>query len=160
KALRMDAAVLPTAPAELEQLARLWQRESQLLPVALFVDADQVEPPQVPSVDRLLGRLDGPVLLATRQLWPTSAEAPIAVDVAKPSVAEQTTAWAIGLGADASDLPERMSAQFNLANAAIHELARRETAAGESATAPLAERLWDAARSISRPRLDTLARRI
>ena len=129
------------------------------MPVALYLDAEQVEPAQVPSIDRLLGRLDGPVLLATRQLWPTSAEAPIAVDVAKPTVAEQTTAWTAGLGA-AGDLPERMSAQFNLADTAIRELARRETTSNGAAGAPLADRIWDAARAISRPRLDTLARRI
>jgi hypothetical protein len=158
--LRMDGAMLPTAPGELEQLARLWQRESLLLPVALYLDTEQAEPAHVPAVDRLLGRLGGPVLLATRQLWPTSAEAPIAVDVAKPTVAEQTAAWAAGLGAAASDLPERMSSQFNLADTAIRELARRETSANDSAGTPLAERIWDAARSISRPRLDTLARRI
>ncbi|HEY1425685.1 MAG TPA: ATP-binding protein [Caulobacteraceae bacterium] len=157
---RMDAAMLPTAPGELEQLARLWQRESLLLPVALYLDTEQAEPAHVPAVDRLLGRLSGPVLLATRQLWPTSAEAPIAVDVAKPTVAEQTAAWTAGLGAAASDLPERMSSQFNLADTAIRELARRETSANDSTGTPLAQRIWDAARSISRPRLDTLARRI
>src|SRR6185312_2680352 len=51
-ALRMDAALLPAAPAELEQLSRLWQRESLLLPVALYLDAEQVEPAQVAAVDR------------------------------------------------------------------------------------------------------------
>jgi hypothetical protein len=160
--VRLDAALLPAAPAELESFARLWQREALLLPVALYLDADSVEPGQAGAVDRLLARLDGVVLLATRHLWPNAVDAPIAVEVERPTPAEQGACWAASLGTQAGDLPDRMTAQFNLTAAAIRELAHRATVEGadETTAAPLADRLWDAARALSRPRLDTLARRL
>jgi hypothetical protein len=157
--LRLDAALLPAAPADLESLARLWQREALLLPVALYLDTDTVEPSQAGAVDRLLARLNGPVLLATRHLWPGAVDAPIAVEVEKPTPAEQAVCWAAALKDSAGDLPDRMAAQFNLTFGAIHELAHRATADTEDPTA-LPDRLWDAARALSRPRLDTLARRL
>ena len=164
--LRLDAPLLPTAPADLESLARLWQREAQLLPVALYLDTDTIEPAQAGAVDRLLARLSGLAFLATRHLWPGSVDAPIAVEVEKPTPAEQSACWAAALGEQAGDLPDQMAAQFNLAAAAIRELAQRATAeaAEDDRGAPdrpsLHDRLWDAARELSRPRLDTLARRL
>jgi hypothetical protein len=169
--LRLDAALLPAGPAELESLARLWQREALLLPVALYLDADSVEPAQAGAVDRLLARLDGVVLLATRHLWAGAVDTPIAVEVEKPTPTEQSACWAAALGAEAGDLPDRMSAQFNLTAGSIRELVHRATAtvadANETTDRPapavpatMADRLWDAARALSRPRLDTLARRL
>jgi hypothetical protein len=162
--MRLDAALLPTAPPDLESLARLWQREVLLLPVALYLDADAAEPAHGGAVDRLLARLNGVVLLATRHLWPGATDAPIAVDVEKPTPAEQSDCWAAALGKDAGDLPGLMSAQFSLTATAIRELVHRATAEphdGEAGDRPaLRDRLWDAARSLARPRLDTLARRL
>jgi hypothetical protein len=40
---RLDWNLLPASPVELDALARLWQRECLLLPVALFLDADSAE---------------------------------------------------------------------------------------------------------------------
>jgi hypothetical protein len=163
--LRLDAALLPAAPAELESLARLWQREAQLLPVALYLDAETIEAPQSGAVDRLLARLNGPVLLATRHLWPNAVDAPIAVDVEKPTAAEQSACWAAALGTAAGDLPDRMAAQFNLTAGSIRELVQRATAeaaggGGEAEAVGLHDGVWDAACAMSRPRLDTLARRL
>lgn len=173
--LRLDAALLPAAPADLESFARLWQREAQLLPVALYLDADAVEPSQSGAVDRLLARLNGLVLLATRHLWPSAVDAPVAVEVEKPTAAEQSAYWAAALGADAGNLPDLMASQFNLTAGAIRELVRRATAeVAQKAGAKtddqpgartgdhpaLHDQLWDAARALSRPRLDTLARRL
>ncbi len=161
--MRLDAGLLPAAPGELESLARLWRREALLLPVMLYLDADAGDPTQAGTVDRLLERLDGPVFLAARQLWQSAVEAPIAVEIGKPTPAEQSACWAACLGPDAGDLARSLATQFNFTAATIRELARRETEPApdpDSAREPLADRLWDAARSGSRPRLDTLARRL
>jgi hypothetical protein len=166
RAFRLDAALLPTAPSELESLARLWRREAQLLPLALYLDADAIEPASAGAVDRLLARIAGVVFLATRHLWSGTLDAPIAIEVDKPTPAEQSASWAAALGAQADDLPDKMAAQFNLTAATIRELAHRATAeAATDESAPsdrpsLRDRLWDAARELSRPRLDTLARRL
>lgn len=39
----MPLALLPSHTAELENLARLWQRESLLLPIALYIDAHDAD---------------------------------------------------------------------------------------------------------------------
>ena len=162
--LRLDPALLPTAPADLDAFARLWRRETRLLPVTLYLDADAADAAQTVNVDRLLGRIEGPVLLASRQLWPNTDAAPVAVDVEKPTPAEQAALWGAALGPDGGDLPDIMAAQFNLGAGAIAELARRERLEPEGETgtqaATLETRLWDAARAMARPRFDTLARRI
>jgi hypothetical protein len=162
--MRLDPALLPSGPAELDAFARLWRREARLLPVALYLDADAADAVQTANVDRLLGRIDGPVVLTARQLWPHTDDAPVAVDVEKPTPAEQSTLWGEALGPDAGELPDVLAGQFNLAAGAIVELVRRERMAPEDDGAgdemALRTRLWDAARAMSRPRLDTLARRI
>ena len=159
--LRLDASLLSSSPPELESLARLWQRESTLLPVALYLDADEIEATQGGgAVDRLLARLDGLVFLATRNLWLTGADAPIAVEVAKPTPAEQHDCWAAALGGEGGNAPQSLASQFDLNAPVIRELVRRETVDADADPASLRDRLWDAAREHARPRLDTLARRL
>ena len=161
--LRLDPALLPTAPADLDAFARLWQREARLLPLALYLDADGTDAAQAVIVDRLIARIEGPVLLAARQLWPNTHGASVTVDVEKPTSAEQADVWRGALGADAGDLPDAMAAQFNLNADTIVELTRREqvqASDSEAGAVGLNERLWDAARGVSRPRLDTLAKRL
>jgi hypothetical protein len=158
---RLDCRLLPSAPAELESIARLWQRESLLLPVALYVEIDAGETPPAGSIDTLLSRLSGGlVMLGTRQLRPVTSQAPIAADVDKPTGAEQRACWATALGDAADAIPDALSAQFDLNAATIRELARRATAAPAGDPANLRDRLWDASRGLTRPRLDTLAHRV
>jgi hypothetical protein len=158
---RLDARLLPTAPAEIESIARLWQRESLLLPVALYVEIDAGETPAAGSIDTLLSKLSGGlVMLGTRQLRPVASQAPIAVDVDKPTEAEQRECWATALGEAADAIPEALSAQFDLDAATIRELARRATVTPAGDASSLRERLWDASRGLTRPRLDTLAHRV
>jgi len=40
---RLAADALPSSVAEIETLSRLWQRESRLLPLALFLDAQSID---------------------------------------------------------------------------------------------------------------------
>jgi hypothetical protein len=157
---RLDWSLLPAAPADLESLARLWQRECLLLPVALLVDAESSEGGQAGAIDRLLSRLNGVVFLSTRNLWPSTARPPIAIEVGKPTPAEQRDSWTKALGQAAGHSPDVLTAQFNMNTAAIRELAQRETADPAADPSTLHDRLWDACRALSRPRLDTLAHRL
>ncbi|HEY0395143.1 MAG TPA: ATP-binding protein [Candidatus Elarobacter sp.] len=160
---RLDWRVLPTVPAELDALARLWQRESLLLPIALYVDAESGDAAHNTAIDALLMRLSGALIfLATPHLRDAPSGAPIAADVAKPTETEQREAWAAALGeADgAAGIADALAAQFDLNVGTIRELGRREAADPHADPATLRERLWDAARGFTRPRLDTLAQRV
>src|SRR5262249_31895482 len=113
---RLPAILLPTQAADIETLTRLWQRESLLLPLALYVDTlaagSEAGPPnQVSPVTRLLERIEGAVFLDTRESWPGLHKPSLTIDVSKPTSAEQAAAWRSALGLAAADSPAQLAAQ-------------------------------------------------
>ncbi len=162
---RMPAVLLPTQAAELETLARLWQRESTLLPLALYLDGvtSDAEAPQAGSgspVNRLLSRTGGVIFVDTRDVLPGLAESSLRVDVAKPTASEQKDVWASALGKTAGATPALLASQFNLSLAAISQIASSVAAEPAVADTDVHHRLWRACLASTRPRLDTLAQRV
>jgi hypothetical protein len=162
---RIPLELLPSQPADLEILARLWQRESLLLPLALYLDAQEVDGAtpaegQALPLNRFLAHSEGFFFLGTREAWSRLGRANMALDVAKPTPAEQQAAWTAALAGAAPDIPALLSSQFNLNLTTIRHIAQAEVAeiAGEKTSLP--DRLWDACRVSARPRLDTLAQRL
>jgi hypothetical protein len=158
---RMPAAVLPTHAGELETLSRLWQRESRLLPIALYVDAHALEKGAAPEglghvLSRFLTRTGGLVFLDTPDGVAASSETLLTVDIEKPTPAEQREAWQAALGESAADAPATLAAQFNLNIADIHDIAAR-VQQQHDASGPLLERLWQQALAKTRPGLDSVA---
>ena len=161
---RLPAVLLPSQAADIETLARLWQRESMLLPLALYLDtmgygAESVAAGSPSPVTRLLERVEGAVFLDARESWPGLHKSTVTVDVAKPSAAEQVAAWQSALGLAAKDSAPQLAAQFNLDFTTIRQLAR-DGLAQQAEGAPLHERLWEACLASTRPQLDVLATRI
>lgn len=162
---RLPAELLPRQAAELETLARLWQRESALLPVALYLDARETDRAaqgegSAQLINRFLTRSNGVFFLDTLDLWPSLNRLAVAVDVNKPTAAEQQSAWRIALGEAAADNPERLAGQFNLDLTAIAHCARTILAGPTTDKAELQERLWNACLARTRPQLDNLAQRL
>jgi len=162
---RLPAALLPTVTHELETLARLWQRESLLLPLALYLEDAAAEGDASQGgihspAHRLLSRTGGVVFVDTRDVLPGLAENNMRVDVAKPTPAEQREAWAAALGEAAGAAPPSLAGQFNLSIASIHQIAH-SAAPNAGADGPgMHDRLWAACLTSTRPRLDTLAHRV
>lgn len=162
---QIPAALLPSQAAELETLARLWQRESLLLPVALYLDAlgSEIDAPQAGHslpVNRFLARTGGMVFLDTREVWPGLAQGSVTVDVVKPTSAEQHAAWTTALGEAGGDAPALLTGQFDLGLTHIQQIARQVLAQPADDRSPVHDRLWNACLARTRPRLDTLAQRI
>ena len=162
----LAAQLIPTSPKELEDFARLWRRESLLLPVALYLDASELEP-ESPTADlaqrirQFLYRSDGLFLLETRDVWYSLGRATCALDVRKPTTAEQIAAWSAILPADLNYLTDQLAAQFNLNLLSIHEIAAEALHSPQrNEEQPLAERLWQTCLAHTRPRLDMLAQHI
>lgn len=163
---RVPCELLPSVPAELDQLARLWQRENQLLPVALYLDAHEAERVSATeglgaTVLRILDRCQGLSFLDARDPWPGlggGASPTLALEVRKPTPLEQREAWSKLLDtAPSSELPNRLASQFSLALVDIASLA------GSVATVEANqkhERIWSACLARTRPRLDQLAQRL
>jgi hypothetical protein len=161
---RLPAVLLPTQAADIETLARLWQRESLLLPLALYLDtlgysADPAASGPSSPVTRLLGRIEGAVFLDTRESSQGLHKPTVTVDITKPTTAEQVAAWQSALGLAAKESPGQLAAQFNLSFPAIRQLAR-DMLAEQTDRAPLHDRLWEACLASTRPQLDVLAQRI
>jgi hypothetical protein len=161
RAYRMHSSTLPAAAADLETLARLWHRESLLLPIALYLDASGADPGAGNalgnSLNRLIERVNAMIFVDVRDVW--ELDPSTMVDVAKPTVAEQRTIWASALGADAATLPSSLAGQFDLSAEAIRDIATNATAETTPPT-PLDRRLWNACLASTRPRLDLMAQRI
>jgi len=174
----MSGHVVPAAPAELETLIRLWEREAALSASALMLDCDHLDPADVArtgSITRLIGRLRAPLIFTGRDRRSIPDRSVMTLDVQRPSMSEQLGLWRAALGPGAAGLNGRLDAivaQFRLSTptirAACAEAVGRLGASGSAAHSgppaaaapPLPDLLWDACRTQARSRLDDLAQRI
>jgi hypothetical protein len=161
---RLQANLLAAHANEIESVARLWQRESSLLPLSLYLDTvasdDGSQPATQSLVNRFLSRVSGVTFLDTRDVWPSLAHSTLVVDVAKPTAAEQNTAWLAALGPEASELATTLTGQFNMNLASITEIARRSATKPPDGKGANAARVWEESLASTRPRMDTMAQRL
>jgi hypothetical protein len=160
--LRLPAAMFPSQPADVELLARLWQRESLMLPLALYLEAAQGgEAPdgdgQSTSLQRFLLRSTGILLVDTPQPRQGPGWGTAVVDVARPTPFEQHEAWQRLLGEQAGENPRRLAGQFNLNLDTIGQIVRVTCADAGQSSRDLDACLWRACRSRTRPQLGGLA---
>ena len=156
---RLPVESLPQQIGDLETFVRLWQRESMLLPVALYIDASQLDrgnSAQAAVLQRLLGRGLGVTFLDTREPWPDVGRASINIEVAKPTASEQRAEWQRALGDAAQDQPARLAGQFNFNVSTIRAVAAAALAAAND-DRQFGERLWAESLGRARPALDQLA---
>ena len=167
---RLPADAVPPQPAELETLARLWTRESLLLPLALYIDAHDVDAqaatdPPAHRVGRFVARMGGLVFVDSREGLDLPVEPLAVLDVARPTAAEQQQAWSEAIGQRAPGVPALLAAQFDLSRPDI-ETVLNSTPAPQPGVDPEADAakieaaLWEACRVRTRPSLSRLAARI
>ncbi len=162
---RLPADTLPVPAGELETLARLWQRESVLLPIALYLDAHDVDGGSASdghslSLHRFVSRSSTLIFLDTRDVWPSLDRPTVTIDIARPVPAEQQAAWTETLGSGSVEASARLAGQFNLNLPEIRAIAHAALAEANGSGSSLHNRVWDACLTRTRPRLDALAQRI
>ncbi len=163
---RLAIDALPASRNDVDQLARLWQRESLLLPIALYIDAESLNGASadvVSSYNAFVSHELGLVFVGIRESPSRPTASAIELEVDRPTGAEQHAAWrgalAATLPADDLESNARMLAgQFDLDLADIQDAASRASA--RTVDVPAAVAVWRASRSIAQPRLDLLAQRI
>jgi len=159
---RLAADALPTPVAEIETLSRLWQRESRLLPLALFLDAQSIDSSTSEAhgvaTRRFLSRTPGLIFLCTREGWSGIGRESCCFEVSSPTREEQRLAWIDALGSHHEATAGALAAQFNLTLSDIQSIAYQSPANVSSER--LRDRLWDLCLAKVRPVLDKLARRI
>jgi len=159
RAFRIPAGQLPAHAGELETLARLWFRESLLLPVALYVDASDVSAvdPLSAQISRFLSRTDGVIFLDAKSAAPGAAHPVYSVSVEKPSHAEQRQAWESALGAKAEGIGSALAEQFHLNLDSIRNISREAVQEASGEAEDLKKRAWDACVHHTRPSVENLA---
>jgi len=160
------AADIPSAVAEREGLARLWEREAVLSSGALLVDCEDLDSNTdgASTVLSLTERVRGPIVVTGREPLRDRNQPIIRLDVNKLSASEQQNLWQSALGPLAPELNGQVKAvveQFNLGLTGIHAASIEvlENLSQERGDVPEAV-LWEACRVQARPRLDNLAQRI
>ena len=162
QAYRLSAELLPGAIAEQETLIRLWQRESQLLPIALYVDATDLDRGDAATAQakRFLARTGGLTFIDTREPWGGTTTPTLSTDVAKPTAVEQRTVWQRLLGEGAGDHPQQLAGHFDFNLGKIVQIAHGALDTVEQKAGTLGDALWEGALARTRPALDQLAQRI
>lgn len=140
------------------ELARLWERETLLSPLALYVDVNDLDRPANEALATWLGDLRGTAFIGARDAWPIPRRPLRLIDAGRPTADEQEQIWRQALADQPSaetSLPELLSGRFDLSQFAIRRaLAYVESRAGDPAD------LWAACASAAQPRLQTLATRL
>jgi hypothetical protein len=157
---RVSYDALPNQPSDLESFARLWLRESLLLPLALYVDAQEMDSDaHAIALRKFLVRCDGFLLIAVRESMPRLSRASWSIHAGKPTQQEQQQAWQAALGEEESDAGAALASQFSLNLSDIRQtyaMTAQELALNDSMMCAL----WDACRVRMRPSLDALAQRL
>ena len=169
--LRLPLQYLPAHPKEIEDVIRLWQRESLLMPLALYID---MHAPELPAhaayaLHRLAARFTDVIFVAAREpfdLSGVSGRLIRMIEVSRPQTVEQHAAWQADLAAswNAPDekaletLSGQLATQFDFNLPTIRQLAQTTDATDPDA---YPGQLWQACVSYhSAHHLDALAQRI
>jgi hypothetical protein len=147
---------LPAVGPELDQFAVLWQRESLLLSAGLLLQCANNGFNSAAS--HLLDISPGLIFLSSREPVPIS-RAFVRQDVDKPGPAEQKELWKKALATvptTREDTLDDISQQFRMSARMIFSTAFLFVEKTELNP----DELWDACRSVARPRLEDLAQRI
>ncbi len=161
---RLPSGLLPTQAAELETFLRLWQRESILMPVAIYLDAKEQENSTAKTsaspLNRFLSRYHNLLFLDTYES-PQLSRASVSFDITKPTAPEQEAAWTNILDTAVNpESPSLLASQFNLNLSTIDKNARIVFNQNITDKNELHTRLWNACLVSTRPQLDNLAQRI
>ena len=128
---RVGADALPAQLAEAETLARLWQRENFLLPVSLYIEAENLDtasPETQAAFQRFVSRGLGLVFLGVRDAPMKLSIATFVAEIGKPTAAEQFEAWEAALakelpGEQAVETATEIAGQFSMNLGEITEAA-------------------------------------
>ncbi|EDX83454.1 ATPase, AAA family protein [Synechococcus sp. PCC 7335] len=116
--------LIPTGNSDFSQFLRLWERETYLSRVGLFIDTQELEAEAQSKVSlrRFLSQCSGLVFVDSREVRLPSHRQAITREVAKPTPLEQREAWIEVLGKEEAAQAAVLSCQFCLNLSEIEEI--------------------------------------
>ncbi|MCB9765351.1 MAG: AAA family ATPase [Alphaproteobacteria bacterium] len=160
RALYTKATMLPTAPADLDELRQVWEREHRLNPSGLLIDGLGADARALERAVDWTSRTDGFCVIAHDEPLRPGSAAVARVDVGRPTVDEQRALWVETLGQKEDVSAEHVDAlvsNFDLGAAGIRAVCAMRTSEPQEDQAQI---LWTGCRALARGRLDDLAQRI
>jgi len=162
----IDIKILPSQTGDFETFTRLWQRESLLMPLALYIDTDGTGELENTQLKRFLNRSNGMVFLDLEDTNSETERNRISVDVNKPIPEEQEQLWTTALEGAEGDQPQRLAEQFSFSQSEIDRLAKIALEESSQNKPSLNNKpsvdndLWHACRIAARAGMEQLAHRI
>jgi hypothetical protein len=151
---------LPEAPFELTELAHLIEREARLSPFCVFVSSRQAgagTPERMKAVCHVVERLPIPTVIDLDETGLMGARPMIRLDLPATTYVERRANWIKALGASAEEHACRLASTFE---STASEIALIGAALGAAERERRFRDAWEGCQRLSRPVLDTLAKRI
>jgi hypothetical protein len=156
----IDLKTLPTQTGDFETLIRLWQRESRLLPFALYIYVNGASDAERTQLKRFLERSDGVIFLDKEYSETESTRHRITFETNKPTPEEQEQLWIGALQGKANGAPAVLAEQFSFNQNEINRLAKTALSEYSQNESTLGDELWRACRVAARAGMEELAQRI
>jgi len=160
--------LLPNGAQEMEEFARLWRRESLLLPLTGYIEAHRADAfgktnPGAQDAGLLLRRLvaisQGIFLLSVRELAPELAYFSSVVEIKKPTAVEQRLEWDTHMGANANGTSSLLAGQFNLNIPTIRKVIRQSQEGGSTGNV-VPRQMWSNCLAVTSPGMDALVQKL
>ncbi|MDH4196802.1 MAG: ATP-binding protein, partial [Candidatus Aminicenantes bacterium] len=163
---------LPSDPADLEAVLRLWRREAALSSFALLLeyeDAEASDPVRASWLESIVDRTGGAVFISGRERRKLGERSGLDFEVVKPSLAEQRDLWAAVFkrsNGEADGSIDAVVAQFNFDSRTIYSAGAEALTnlngddRSRQVETPFGVAVWDVCRRQARPKLDDLAQRL
>ena len=165
----ITASALPTVPAELDALERLWEREAALSCSALLLDCSDMDGKDAVResiVSRFIEHNGSITIISSRNRKRMQKRLMVTFDVGKPDADEQRSVWDGALSMSGKELngqAKLLVSHFDMDSRSIRAAcadALVQIGDNDPPAADLGKALWKACRAQARPRLDDLAERI
>ena len=167
KLLTTPAHALPTNPAELSTLTRLWNREAALHGYALHVDCTELDRTQTQTIGAFIDRIQGDLWVSGGGWKPRISRDTVTFTIRKPSASEQLVLWNNYLPSLPPKALQELVSQFDLGMQTIRTISNalecRQLATPTTVSEPspeLTHNLWQLCCTHTRPQVDDLAQRL
>lgn len=151
---------LPSNSGDFETFRRLWERESYLMPLALYLDVSSSSDSEKHLLQRFLEHNKGVTFVSIEGSRGAGFEQHVSIDISKPTPQEQQQLWSNALQQSNNGHSQRLAEQFSFSQHDIYSLAHTALERCKESETALNGELWDVCRVSARAGMEKLAQRI